>query len=64
VRRQLGGGHIPGTTNNFGGSSASEFGTRASGNLLQLFYPNANYTLIRIYEDSRHILSSNPCRSR
>jgi hypothetical protein len=61
---QLGGGHIPGTTNNFGGSSATEFGTRAHGNLLQLFYPNANYTLIRIFEDFRHILSSNPCRSK
>jgi hypothetical protein len=58
-----GGPHIPGTTNTFGGSSATEFGTKATGNLLQLFYPNNPYTLERIYEDFRNILTTNPCRA-
>jgi hypothetical protein len=62
-RWQIGGPHIAGTTNDFGGSSASEFGTRASGNLLQLFYPNVGNTVSRVYEDFRNIRSSNPCRS-
>jgi hypothetical protein len=61
---QEGGPHIAGTTNNFGGSSTTEFGTKAKGNLLQLFYPNSPYVLERIYEDFRHIMPSNPCPSK
>ncbi len=57
-----GGPHLPNTTNKFGGSSTAEFGTKAKGNLLLLPYPNNPYKLIRIYEDFRHILSSNPCK--
>jgi hypothetical protein len=57
---QLGGPFIKGTTNNFGGSSAAEFGP-----LLPLFYP-ANTPVgspqpsFR-FNDFRNVLSSNPC---
>jgi hypothetical protein len=60
---QEGGSHITGTTNDFGGSSATEFGTRASGNLLPLAYPGAGYAISRRYNNFRKILSSNPCKS-
>jgi len=53
---QQGGANIPGTTNTFGGDSASEFGTT----LLALFYPAANGGPQYIYEDFRTILG-NPC---
>ena len=53
---QLGGTHIPGTTNTFGGNSATEYST----NLLALFYPAANGQPQYIYEDFRRIMS-NPC---
>ena len=54
---QLGGTHIPGTTNTFGGNSATEYGTDP----LALFYPAANGGPQYIYEDFRNILPSNPC---
>jgi hypothetical protein len=54
---QLGGALIPGTTNTFGGSSATEYGT----DLLALFYPAANGAPQYIYEDYRNILATNPC---
>jgi hypothetical protein len=54
---QLGGPFIPGTTNTFGGNSATEFGTT----LLALFYPAANGGPQYIYEDYRNILPGNPC---
>jgi hypothetical protein len=54
---QLGGTQIPGTTNTFGGDSATEYGTTP----LALFYPAANGGPQYIYEDFRNILSSNPC---
>ena len=54
---QLGGTHIPGTTNTFGGTSTSEYGTT----LLALFYAAANGGPQYIYEDYRHIVSTNPC---
>src|SRR5215471_15463040 len=54
---QLGGTHIPGTTNTFGGSSTTEYGT----NLLALFYPAANGGAQYIYEDYRNIQPNNPC---
>jgi hypothetical protein len=58
---QFGGPGIPGTTNNFGGSSVTEYST----NLLQLFYPSVNSSgqpapLFK-YEDFRNILPANPC---
>jgi hypothetical protein len=54
---QLGGTQIPGTTNTFGGSSATEYGTSP----LALFYPAANGGPQYIYEDFRTILPTNPC---
>ena len=53
---QLGGPFIPETTNNFGGSSAAEFGP-----LLALFYPAANGMPSFRYNDFRNVLRSNPC---
>jgi hypothetical protein len=55
---QLGGAHIPGTVNNFGGTSASEFGTVP----LPLVYqgPLPAGSVIR-FEDFRSVLNSNPC---
>jgi hypothetical protein len=55
---QLGGAHIPGTTNTFGGSSASEFGP-----LLFLDYPGPGFTAIHRTNDFRQVLASNPCRA-
>jgi hypothetical protein len=57
---QLGGPFIKGTTNNFGGSSAAEFGP-----LLTLAYPAATpagspQPSFR-FNDFRNVLSSNPC---
>jgi hypothetical protein len=53
---QLGGAHIPGTTNTFGGNSAAEFGP-----LLFLDYPGPGFTPIHRTNDFRQVLSSNPC---
>jgi hypothetical protein len=53
---QLGGDHIPGTTNDFGGNSAAEFGP-----LLPLAYPESNGKPTFRYDDFRNVLSSNPC---
>jgi len=53
---QLGGPNIPGTTNTFGGNSATEYGTT----LLKLSYPSVGGPVF-IFEDLRHILPSNPC---
>jgi hypothetical protein len=63
-RWQLGGPFIPGTSNNFGGSSTTEFGS-----LLALFYPqfaSAGPPATTLgpsyrYNDFRRILSTNPC---
>jgi hypothetical protein len=52
---QLGGSHIPGTTNAFGGSSTTEFGS-----LLTLAYPAVGGPTIR-YNDFRRVLNNNPC---
>jgi hypothetical protein len=54
---QEGGPFIPGTVNNFGGSSAAEFGSTP----LALFYPAVNIRPQFIYEDFRQILTTNPC---
>jgi hypothetical protein len=55
---QLGGTHIPGTTNTFGGNTASEYGP-----LLQYFietFGGGGATSTR-YNNFRQVLSSNPC---
>jgi hypothetical protein len=51
---QFGGAHIPGTTNTFGGSSTTEFGS-----LLRLTYPSATGPVARI-NNFRQIVA-NPC---
>lgn len=53
---QLGGPFIPGTTNEFGGNSAAEFGP-----LLSLAYPAANGAPTFRYNNFRNVLGSNPC---
>jgi hypothetical protein len=55
---QLGGAHIPGTVNNFGGTSASEFGTAPLALVFQAPLPAGNEIL---FEDFRRVLNSNPC---
>jgi hypothetical protein len=55
---QLGGASIPGTTNSFGGSSTTEFGS-----LLLSAYPAANGQPTLRYNNFRNVLSSNPCPS-
>jgi hypothetical protein len=53
---QFGGDFIPGTTNDFGGSSAAEFGP-----LISLAYPAANGQPTFRFNNFRNVLSSNPC---
>ncbi len=53
---QLGGTNIPNTTNTFGGTSATEYGTTP----LKLAYPSVGGPVF-IYEDFRNILATNPC---
>jgi hypothetical protein len=53
---QLGGAYIPGTTNEFGGSSSAEFG-----GLLQLFYPVPGPSVVYLYNDFRQVVNHNPC---
>lgn len=55
---QLGGAHIPGTTNTFGGSSTTE-----DGPLLAQGYPAAGGVPTFRYNDFRRVLSTNPCRA-
>jgi hypothetical protein len=52
---QEGGDFIQGTTNDFGGSSTTEFGS-----LLQLSYAS-KFGVEFLIEDFRQILSANPC---
>ena len=54
---QLGGTHIAGTKNTFGGTSTSEFGP-----LLFLDYPGPGFTPIHRTNDFRQVLAANPCR--
>lgn len=54
---QLGGAHMPGTTNTFGGSSTTEFGP-----LIPLAYPAAGGIPTFRYNDFRRVLNTNPCR--
>jgi hypothetical protein len=54
---QEGGGHIEGTTDNFGGTSTAEYGSL-------LFNPYINGTgSIVLTEDYRQVLNNNPCKS-
>jgi len=53
---QLGGSHIPGTADSFGGTSAAEFGP-----LLFLDYPGPGLTPIHRTNDFRQVLPDNPC---
>jgi hypothetical protein len=55
---QLGGTHIPGTTNTFGGNSTAEYGP-----LLLSNYPNVGFHPRFRYNNFRRVLSSNPCPS-
>jgi hypothetical protein len=57
---QEGGTHIPGTTNTFGGTSASEYGQLIP--LVYADFPGAPGTA-PFFEDFRNVLSSNPCPS-
>jgi hypothetical protein len=54
---QLGGTHIKGTTNTFGGNSTEEFGP-----LLLSNYPGAGFTPRFRYNNFRNVLDANPCR--
>jgi len=54
---QLGGAHIPGATNTFGGSSTTEFG-----GLLTLAYPAVGGVPTFRFNDFRRVLNTNPCR--
>jgi hypothetical protein len=56
-RWQLGGAHLPGTDQDFGGNSVTEYGSNA----LVLFYPGPNNQISLRVEDYRNILPSNPC---
>jgi hypothetical protein len=56
-RWQLGGAHIPGTQNDFGGTSTLEYGA-----LLPLVYPSGSGPITRI-NDFRRILNENPCQA-
>lgn len=56
---QLGGTHIPGTQNTFGGNSTAEYGP-----LLSLTYAAANSAgFVNRYNNFRQVLNSNPCQS-
>lgn len=53
---QEGGGDIPGTTDNFGGSSSTEYG-----DLLLSNYPAVGFTITQRYNNFRNELDANPC---
>jgi hypothetical protein len=53
---QFGGPFLPGTTNTFGGSSATEYGT----SLVLLAYPRPGGPSMR-FNDYRRVLANNPC---
>jgi len=53
---QFGGPYLKGTTNTFGGNSATEYGP-----LLFTVYPNANPAIRRRTNNFRNVLGSNPC---
>ena len=56
---QLGGPNLPHTNQDFGGSSAAEYGP-----LLKLAYPSTGNTASRFFNDFRQVLNSNPCEAQ
>jgi hypothetical protein len=55
---QEGGKYIPGTVNDFGGSSTAEFGP-----LLKVTFPVAGFTTVSQFEDFNSGNLKNPCRA-
>jgi len=55
---QEGGRYLPGTTNNFGGSSTAEFGS-----LLKSVFPAAGFTTVSRFENFNSGDLPNPCRA-
>jgi hypothetical protein len=55
---QEGGKYIPGTVNDFGGSSTAEFGP-----LLKVLFPEAGFTTVSHFEDFNSGNLRNPCRA-
>ena len=53
---QQGGANIPGTTDNFGGSSTTEYG-----GLLLSNYPAPGFTITQRYNNFQRVLPGNPC---
>ena len=53
---QEGGANIPGTTDNFGGSSTTEYG-----GLLLSNYPAPGFTITQRYNNFQRVLPGNPC---
>ena len=53
---RLGGANLPNVKDDFGGSSATEYGK-----LLQLAYPTVGDIVVRAFNDFRRVLGSNPC---
>jgi hypothetical protein len=61
---QMGGPNIPGTTNNFGGSSTTEFGDISGIPFAEpATFDQPNGSSILIFGNFRRILAENPCRS-
>jgi hypothetical protein len=54
---QQGGTHVPGTFNTFGGSSATEYGTK----VLFVTYPDVGFQPVTLAEDFHRDLGGNPC---
>jgi hypothetical protein len=55
---QEGGRYLPGTTNDFGGSSTAEFGP-----LLKSVFPTTGFTTVRMYDNFNSGDMPNPCRA-
>jgi hypothetical protein len=61
---QFGGPNLPGTTNNFGGTSTTEYGDILAVNFIasaNASHPNGS--TVPIFSDYRRILPENPCRA-
>jgi hypothetical protein len=56
---QEGGRFLPGTINNFGGSSTTEFGP-----LLKVLFPEPGFTTSKVFVDFNSGNRSNPCPAR
>jgi hypothetical protein len=61
---QMGGPNIPGTTDNFGGSSTTEFGDISGVFFAEpATFDQPNGSSILIFGNFRRVLAENPCRS-